>query len=91
MSDSYTRGQQVLKPSEVEYLFRSVSDELGRVENQLRSLSTHFQGVDEATRNKLEVAVSNTISARSMANVAKREGMPALMPHRQHAGEHEHW
>jgi hypothetical protein len=87
----YTRGGQVLKPTEVEYLFRAVNDDLQSVENRLRSLSTHFAGVDDKVRDRIEIAVSNTITARSMANIAKREGMPKIMPHRDHAGEHEHW
>lgn len=87
----YTRGSQVLTPSDVEYLFRGVNDDLGRVENRLRSLATHFRGVDAEIADKLEVAVSNTMIARSTANGVKRKAMPALMPHRLNAGEHEHW
>lgn len=87
---TYTRGEQVLKPTEVEYLFTQADDALQRVDNQLRSLSTHFVGNPEI-RNKIEIAVSNVITARSHARIAKREAMPQIMPHRAHAGEHEDW
>jgi hypothetical protein len=87
----YTRGEQVLKPCDVEYLFRAINDDLAATENRLRSLADHFQGVNDDLANQLQIAVSNTISARSYANVSKRAALRTIMPHRDHAGEHEHW
>jgi len=88
---TYTRGQQVLKPTEVEYLFRQADDGLQRLENQLRSLATHFQGSNDDVANELQVAVSNVIIARSKTNIQKREVLKTVMPHRLNAGEHEDW
>ena len=87
----YTRGGQVLKPTEVEFLFGSADDGLQRVENQLRSLATHFQGANDAVANELQVAVSNVIIARSKTRVQKRAALNHVMPHRLNAGEHEDW
>lgn len=86
----YTRGEQVLTPHDVEYLFRKVGDDLTSTLNRLRSLSTHFTDQPDI-RNKIELAVSNTISASSQARIAAREAVPHIFPHRQHAGEHEDW
>lgn len=87
---TYTRGEQVLSPKDVEYLFRKANDELTAAQNRLRSLSRHFEDQPEV-RNKIEIAVSNTISAASMAKIAAREATPHIFPHRMHAGEHEEW
>ena len=89
--NAYTRGGQVLKPTEVEYLFASADDGLQRVENQLRSLATHFQGTNNDVANELQIAVSNVIIARSKARTQKREAVGTVMPHRLNAGEHEDW
>lgn len=79
----------MLKPTEVEYLFTKAHDNLGLVENQLRSLATHFEGNNDEVANKLQVAVSNVIIARSHVHTTKRAGVNHVMPHRDNAGELE--
>ena len=81
----------MLKPTEVEYLFTNAHDGLGRVENQLRSLATHFEGTNDQVANALQIAVSNVIIARATVHRTKREGVNHVMPHRDNAGEHEDW
>lgn len=87
---TYTRGEQVLKPTEVEYLFTKAHDNLGLVENQIRSLADHFRGVKPELANKLEVAVSNVIIARATVHGSTREGVNHGMSHRNNAGELEY-
>jgi hypothetical protein len=88
---TYTRGEQVLKPTEVEYLFTNAADGLQRVENQLHSLALHFEDAKPEVANELQIALSNVIIARAKTNVQKRTAVNHVMPHRQNAGEHEHW
>jgi hypothetical protein len=90
VSDTSKPPWETLTPYDVEYLFRGVSDDLARTEQRLRSLSAYF-GPGTPESNKIEIAVSNVISARSYTHITKREIMPKLMPHRGNDGEHEHW
>lgn len=80
----------MLKPSEVEYLFTKAHDNLGLVENQIRSLADHFRDVKPDLADKLEVAVSNVIIARSTVHRTTRDGVNHVMPHRDNAGELEY-
>jgi hypothetical protein len=87
----YTRGDQVLTPSDVSYLFRAIEGDLQRSESRLRSLATHFRESNPKLSDEIEIAVSNTMSARSYTRTAARKADTQIFPHRKEAGEHEHW
>lgn len=91
MSSEYTRGEQVLTPHDVEYLFRAIKTDITSSGGRARSLVKHFSGVDTQAMNQLEIAVSNLISAHSAVVQAERAALGKAFPHRQHAGEDEHW
>ena len=84
---TYTRPGQVLTSCEVEYLFTVAHDELGKAENQIRSLASHFRETKPHIADKLESAVNNVMIARSKVHSTKREAVNHGMPHRDNAGE----
>ena len=88
---TYTHGEQVLRPKDVEYLFRAIKVDLSTVKTRIDSLRNHFAGdgdvldfLDSAGQALLTEVVTNI-------GAGERKALGKVYPHRLNAGEHEHW
>ena len=86
----YTRGSQVLSPTDVEYLFRAIRTDTTTIRNRVMSLVRHF-GQDVGMSTELESAVEHLTDMAKHLGTAEKLALPKVFPHRSHAGEHEDW
>ena len=79
---------QVLRPGEVEYMFRAVRTDLGCVLNRLKSLENHFdEGIITGLSADLSGAILEVTRASGKVLAAEKLALRKSFPHREHAGE----